>query len=298
MTKLLFEIIITNQCNKRCDYCDLDFRSNYISEETINSFYKKYKQSEDKFESLYINFFWGEPLLNFDMIKYCVELFWSEKNIKFSVWTNWALLDEDKLGYLLKNDIEIYLSLDYDNVEEILHNNLILGYKEIININFILQPRKIFLLKDKLDDVLQVEFKSFNIMPVYTTQKWYKNELWELVSISKWILESYENRKVTFFTYFKWATSEQQFILDTDWSIYKDIDSLLWLQKQYSIIPKKLKDLIHTVSYSWKIAELDVLAKICDNYGSYNLEAVIKAIPRVTWNEEINSKIENIFVTK
>ena len=92
------------------------------------------------------------------------------------------------------------------------------------------------------------------------------------------------------------STSEKQFILDTDWSFYKDIDSLLWLQKQYKIIPKRLKKLIHQVSYIWEIKDDFVLSETCDNYKSDNLEKIIQSIPRITNNEETNTIIEKMFI--
>lgn len=275
----------------------MDFKSNYISKGSIDLFYKKYKAEQNKFESIYINFFWWEPLLNFDMVTYCVNKFWKEPKIKFSLWTNGLLLNKEKLEFCLKNNVEIHLSLDYDNVDSILSNELILAYKNIIHINFILQPRKIFLLQDKLDAALKVGFINFNIMPVYTTRLWTLKELDELKTIYLWIMCTFENQRINFFTYFKWPTSELQFMLDTDWSLYRDIDSLLWLQKQYSIIPKSLKDLIHRVSYSWNINGNFSLSEVCDNYQSNNIERVIESIPKITNNEEINSRIEQIFTS-
>ena len=38
MKNILIEVIINNQCNKRCQYCDLDFKNKSLSKENIDDF--------------------------------------------------------------------------------------------------------------------------------------------------------------------------------------------------------------------------------------------------------------------
>lgn len=293
--KILLEIIITNQCNKRCNYCDLNFRNDYISKDSIRWFYNKYKEEEDKIKSLYINFFWGEPLLDFDLIAYSTNLFKNIKNIRFSLWTNWILLDADKLKFCKENNIEINLSIDFDNIDFFLDNTLINQYLDIIYVNFIIQPKKIFLLKEKLIKLLKIWFIWFNIMPVYTSQKWNIEELYELNNIYNTLKNKNFNKNIYFFRYFNWIKSEVQFILDTNWILYNDIDSLLWLQKQYKIIPNKLKLLIDNITNNWNINNNFKLSNVIDKYDDEILKKVILSIPKITKNSVINDKINKIF---
>ncbi len=46
------------------------------------------------------------------------------------------------------------------------------------------------------------------------------------------------------YSYFNWVSIDKQFILDTDMILYSDLDSLLWLQKQYKNIDINLKNKI------------------------------------------------------
>lgn len=293
--KILLELIITNQCNKRCDYCDLNFKDKYISKKSINAFYNKYILTGKQYESLYINFFWWEPLLNFDLIIYTVKKFNNIKNIRFSIWTNWILLNKNKLDFCRKYNIIVFLSLDFDNMKNFSWNKLIKQYSDIIGINFIIQPKRISLIKKYLFNFLKTWFLEFNIMPVYTTQKWDNEELQVLKNIFHLVKDEY--KKVNFFTYFKWNTSENQFILDTDWTLYNDIDSLLWLQKQYTVIPNKLKKLIDKVTNNWNINDNISLFDILNNDNNKQIEKIILSIPKLTKTELINKEISKIFIS-
>lgn len=70
---ILIEIIVTNQCNKRCSYCDLDFRSQFIQQQEIDNLYKILKNSRNEIGDIVINFFGGEPFLNFTIIEYTLQ---------------------------------------------------------------------------------------------------------------------------------------------------------------------------------------------------------------------------------
>jgi uncharacterized protein len=66
-----------------------------------------------------INFYGGEPLLEFKLMKRIIE--YGSKRFKengnqfdFSVTTNGTLLDEQRLLYCYENDVDIYLSIDGD----------------------------------------------------------------------------------------------------------------------------------------------------------------------------------------
>lgn len=67
--------------------------------------------------NLEIDFFGGEPLMNFDVVKQLVEYGRSvekenNKNIRFTITTNGILLDDEKIEYINKNMHNVVLSLD------------------------------------------------------------------------------------------------------------------------------------------------------------------------------------------
>lgn len=68
-------------------------------------------------KSISIEFQGGEPMLNWDTVKYIIEYAQeknkqADKDLKITIVTNFTKMDEDKLDYLIKNEIDICTSLD------------------------------------------------------------------------------------------------------------------------------------------------------------------------------------------
>jgi len=64
-----------------------------------------------------IEFQGGEPLLNFDIVKYIIEYANSvnkkyNKTLRFSIVSNFSLMDREKMEYLIENKVGICTSLD------------------------------------------------------------------------------------------------------------------------------------------------------------------------------------------
>lgn len=67
--------------------------------------------------NLEIDFFGGEPLMNFEVVKQLVEYGRKVektrgKNIRFTITTNGVLLDDEKIKYINENMHNVVLSLD------------------------------------------------------------------------------------------------------------------------------------------------------------------------------------------
>ena len=68
-----------------------------------------------KINTLRIGFYGGEPLLEFDLIKCCVEYIEqksSDKNINFYITTNATLLTPSVIDFLVQNNFQITISFD------------------------------------------------------------------------------------------------------------------------------------------------------------------------------------------
>jgi len=116
----LHMFVVSLRCEHSCPYCQVSRQSQDklaydMSEETAN------KALEFTFNtpspSIKIEFQGGEPLLNFDLIKYIViranEINIEKcKNLQFVIATNLALIDDEILSFCLENDIYISTSLD------------------------------------------------------------------------------------------------------------------------------------------------------------------------------------------
>ena len=108
--------VLTKQCNQQCVYCqastDLD-RHTKMSFETAQKAVDIALQAPSHF--LTFEFQGGEPLMNFETLKYIVEYTRAQetdKEIQFSLVSNLMLLDEEKLEFLTENQVSICTSLD------------------------------------------------------------------------------------------------------------------------------------------------------------------------------------------
>lgn len=115
--------VLTRQCNQQCVYCqastDLDLTTR-MSTETAQHAVDVALQAPAKYVTF--EFQGGEPLLNFETLKFIVEYTESQKGdkeVEFSVVTNLMQMDEAKLQFLLEHHVMICTSLDGD---ETLHN--------------------------------------------------------------------------------------------------------------------------------------------------------------------------------
>lgn len=130
LTRLILQV--TQNCNLRCSYCPYSQNNNLNrSHSTKNMTWEIAKRSIDFFyqhsidsDFVELNFYGGEPLLNFKLIekatKYFDELFKGRKR-RFSFTTNGTIFDDTILSFLDKYRFSITISLD--------------GPKEIHNMN-------------------------------------------------------------------------------------------------------------------------------------------------------------------
>lgn len=113
---------VAHTCNLSCEYCFAK-GGRYRGKDAIMSIDVAKKAidfliSESKNHyNLDIDFFGGEPLLNWDLVKKTVEYARSKekkfnKKFNFTLTTNGVLLDDDKIDFLNENMKNVVLSLD------------------------------------------------------------------------------------------------------------------------------------------------------------------------------------------
>jgi uncharacterized protein len=113
---------IAHDCNLRCSYCFAG-TGEYMGHRSLMSLEVGKKAIDFLIENsgnrrnLEVDFFGGEPLMNFDVVKGIVEYARekekeSNKNFRFTITTNGILLDEEKRAYINENMHNVVLSLD------------------------------------------------------------------------------------------------------------------------------------------------------------------------------------------
>ncbi len=280
MQNVLIELILTNQCNKRCEYCDLDFKNKSLSFDDLDLFSNFLKLNPANYT---INFFWWEPLLEYKKLKYFVE---NSKNYvnNFTIWTNWVFLDKEKLEFFQENNIFIYLSVDNITTGNDLNFEVLKDYTDIININFINDPDYLDNSVKTFNKILNFWFSKISFMPVYSTKKRDKVNLYKLKTLYDYF-SSFDNLELNSFWYFNWVTWDIQFILDTNLFFYSDLDSLLWLQKQYKNIDKALYSEINTKTKLISLNDKNLnLEKLLDLHNIKDVLILVFEIPKKTWD--------------
>ena len=113
---------ISHDCNLRCEYCFAakgDFGQGRmlmpleIGKKAIDFLIE---QSGSR-HNLELDFFGGEPLMNFDVVKQVVEYAREQeklhnKNFRFTITTNGLLLDDEKIDFINREMSNVVLSLD------------------------------------------------------------------------------------------------------------------------------------------------------------------------------------------
>ena len=113
---------VAHDCNLKCNYCFAsqgDFNGEKllmpleVGKKAIDFIIE---QSKDR-QNLEVDFFGGEPLMNFDVVKELVDYARSKeesyhKKFKFTITTNGVLLDDENMAYIDENMDNVVLSLD------------------------------------------------------------------------------------------------------------------------------------------------------------------------------------------
>lgn len=121
MNTLVLEV--TQNCNFRCRYCT--YSGNYynyrshgpynMSKEIMKSAIKLLSERSENADKINIGFYGGEPLLNFEVIKYGVRVartIFNGKQINFSITTNGSLINKTIAKYFKDNNFIVHISLD------------------------------------------------------------------------------------------------------------------------------------------------------------------------------------------
>ena len=128
---------VTQNCNLRCSYCAFSgmYKDRHhtnksmpieIAKCAIDFYFERVKEAAMRS----VSFYGGEPLLEFQLIKECVD--YCKQKIKdrpliFSLTTNGTLLEGDILAFLAKEDFHILVSLDGSKKEHDINRKFVNG---------------------------------------------------------------------------------------------------------------------------------------------------------------------------
>lgn len=113
---------VSHDCNLRCGYCfagtgqycgERELMSEEVGKAAIDFVIEK----SGARKNIEIDFFGGEPLMNFDVVKKVADYAMDQgklhnKTFRLTITTNGVLLDEEKLAYINENMSNLVLSID------------------------------------------------------------------------------------------------------------------------------------------------------------------------------------------
>ena len=109
--------VVSKNCNFNCIYCqagNLNQKENYnMSKETAKKAVEIAMESPSKY--LTFEFQGGEPLMNFETIKYIIEYSKSISNgkyIEYNLVSNLTLLTDEMIEFFIDNEVTICTSID------------------------------------------------------------------------------------------------------------------------------------------------------------------------------------------
>jgi uncharacterized protein len=112
-----FQLFLTEACNLNCFYCFEGIKNKRRMDKnmvaSIIHVIKEYMKNEFVVnQNIVINFNGGEPLLEYPLLKTMTEEFKKNDITNFSISTNFTLLSDEILDYLVCNNFLIQLSID------------------------------------------------------------------------------------------------------------------------------------------------------------------------------------------
>lgn len=288
--KIIIDLIMSKNCNRRCEYCPLDFSDHYLNKNNIDYLINFLLINHDEYDLCTINFFWWEPLLNFENIKYFIENNINNK-INYTIWTNWILLTEEILDFFIKNNVKIFLTFHADSektYKELLKKSFLSKWIDLININFIASPKNIDFLYEKIDLSVKFWFKYISIIPVMLTIEWDYSWLINLKKFINYVDINYINNKnfdylkIWKYSYFDWVPKEIWFVCDTNLNIYQDSSDELYIWKQFKSLWDDLINKVEDFTLIWNLKNIE-FNDLISKYDIKNIVKLLYSFPKKLW---------------
>lgn len=192
-----FTVFFTNKCNMNCLYCyennkqqkSIDYN---ILDSTIDFIIHQY--NENKSNDLSVVTHGGEPLIEYDKIRYFIENLDNKiNNIKYIITTNATLLTDDIADFLVKHYFEISVSIDgikiAHDANRVLNNGkgtyetVIKNSDKLIKHGFdvkarmTVNPKNVLYLFDSVKHLIEMKFSTIVPVPDSFCKDWTEDSL-------------------------------------------------------------------------------------------------------------------------
>lgn len=162
----VLDIYITDICNLDCEYCYVSTWKNEKLKISLSDFFSKI----NLFEYSNIRFLWWEPMIRFIEIKKIVEyISFKNQEIKFTIITNWLLLNKENLDFFIKNNISLAISIHDLAIKNIFSKNkleLFFKYKKIIWFILMYNPSNLLKTTKIFNFLVKLWFETFSLSAI------------------------------------------------------------------------------------------------------------------------------------
>lgn len=201
-------IWLTTTCNLRCRYCyeGADKKGTLMTKDVAKQCVNYIRRIEDSL--VIIQFHGGEPLLNYDLLKFLVLSILKNKKdkqkIMFGITTNATLLDDEKIAFLSKY-MDYGFSISIDGNKEVndlmrvyqggdgTYNSIIskiqkaLKVSPNIRLRMTFTSKTVFRLRESIEHLISIGGRQIVSIPDYFDEGWseetmaiYRQQLFEL----------------------------------------------------------------------------------------------------------------------
>lgn len=276
---------ITTYCNYDCSYCDVikDWKNiKDLDLELLKNFIKLNKDNINRFK-----FFWWEPLLRWNDIKNIIDntkiYLWN----KFEIVTNTTLLNDEIWLYFYNYFEIIFFSIDSENqfnYEKIFNFINKHNLKNKVYFNLIISPSKEEIAYEQFLKIYSAWYKNFNILPVYFTKKWSKDNLLNLSKVLKKIIDLSivdSSIKLYWFQSNNWYNSSlinDSLFIDTNLNIYYSdfVSTFYWKDIKNDLFISKIEPITNIPNF------------ILGNKKNILLDFEKKLIDKIDWQKQLH----------
>ncbi len=251
-----YNIIIhtTTACNFNCSYCNVvkDWKILPLQwYEALSIFLENNKSSIWS-----VKFFGGEPLIVWENIVSFIQKLNIHHSWEYEIVTNTSLLTHEIGKWLDTYFSRIFFSIDQENnfcYEKVMSIAQSCNLIDRLFMNLVISPGKEWMAYEQFLKLIEMGIKWFNILPVYFTASWSKQDLSNLAMVMKKILDFSYAHDIILYGFMKndgYNTSliNESLFIDIDEKVYYSdiVSTYLWKKLSRPLFLWKGKEILLT----------------------------------------------------
>ena len=188
-------IDVNDFCNMKCSYCWEQQNKNRLSKEKADiicdRLISNFKENKPA-SNIRVHFFGGEPLIDWDVVKYVIEKISSSIPSWFGITTNATIITDEMIDFFVQHNVSVMVSIDgekerHDSNRKFLdgrgtYDIVIKNFQKIIDAGIDCEARMTIIPKnakyiyEDVKHLIDLGVKHIAPCPVYD-QKWSEEEL-------------------------------------------------------------------------------------------------------------------------